>query len=53
MYPLHLHKLSQKKNFKICEAYGKAGNGNQAETGNGNWELKTEMETNHLAVVQS
>ena len=26
-------------------AYGKAGNGNEMETGNGNWKLKTEMET--------
>ena len=26
-------------------AYGKAGNGNEMETVNGNWKLKTEMET--------
>ena len=29
----------------VCRAYGKAGNGNEMETGNGNRKLKTEMET--------
>ena len=30
-------------------AYGKAGNGNEMETGNGNWKLKTEMEMQPLS----
>ena len=29
--------------------YGKTGNGNEMETGNGNQKLKTEMETQHLS----
>ena len=32
-------------------AYRKAGNGNEMETGNGNWILKTEMETRALVVI--
>ena len=30
---------------KLCGAYGKAGNGNETETGNGDWKWKLEMET--------
>ena len=28
----------------VFRAYGKAGNGNEMETGNGNWKRKMEME---------
>ena len=34
-------------------AYGKAGNGNEMEPGNGNWKLKTEMETQPLSSCNS
>ena len=37
-----------------CEgAYGKAGNGNEMETGNRNWKwrLETEMETKNSPIV--
>ena len=40
---MHMHGLS------FTQAYGKAGNGNEMETGNINWELKTEMETQPLS----
>ena len=32
-------------------AYGKAGNGNETETGNGNWKQKWEQKT-HQSLVQ-
>ena len=33
-------------------AYGKAGNGNEMETGNGNWKRKLETEKTHQSLVQ-
>ena len=34
----------------LPRVYGKVGNGNEMETGNGNWKRKLEMETGNLIV---